>query len=91
MRRGGKLVYLVYMNMVWLDFGVVGCEEQRFVEIMKEEGLGVGGGWLVMYYQVVQRGDEVMERFERVFDCVFKGEGGGELKEKVGQSSMYII
>lgn len=88
-RRGGKLVHPVHTNMAWLDLGAAGCEEQRFAEIMKEEGLGAGGGRLVTHYQVAQRGDEVMERLERAFDRVFKGEGGGESKEKVGQSSMY--
>lgn len=88
-KRGGKLDYPAHTNMCWLDLEAAGCEEARFVEIMKEEGLGAAGGRLVTHYQVAQRGDEVMEKLERAFDRVFKGEGRVEVNEKIGQSSMY--
>lgn len=89
-RRGGKLIHPAHTNMVWLDLDAAECEATKFVELMKAEGLGAGGSRLVTHYQVAQRGDEVMERLERVFDKVFSGERGAvEAKEKIGQDSMY--
>jgi threonine aldolase len=64
---GGKLVHPVHTNMAWVDIEAAGCSLERFVELGKEQGLTLGGGRLVTHYQVAQRGDEVLQRLERVF------------------------
>lgn len=88
-RRGGKLIHPVHTNMCWLDLSAAGCADERFVELMREEGLGASGSRLVTHYQVTQRGDEVMEKLERVFEKAFQGESVVEHEERIGQRSMY--
>ncbi|KAH8653262.1 alanine racemase [Tricladium varicosporioides] len=76
---GGKLVYPVETNMVWLDLDAAGVSAQTF----REEGEALGlrfmmGGRLVVHYQItrdaVQRLDVLMRRLLSVT----------QLEEKVG-------
>ena len=49
--RGGKLVYPVHTNMVWLDLESSGLGTNDLEEIGKEKGLKLSGGRIVVHYR----------------------------------------
>lgn len=68
---GGKFVYPVETNMVWLDLDAAGVSSKTFREEGKRLGLKfMMGGRLVVHYQItqdaVQRLDSLMRRLLRV-------------------------
>lgn len=84
---GGRLVYPVHTNMVWLDLKAAGCSDERFVKLGEAEGLRVLAGRVVISYQVALNESEVLPRLERVFRAALAAgdrEGGEE-----GRTSMY--
>ncbi|WPG97641.1 Hypothetical protein R9X50_00042100 [Acrodontium crateriforme] len=68
--RGGKLANPVQTNMVWLDLEAAGITDEGFVEEGEKVGLMLGGGRLVIHYQI---GDEAVMKLEGVMDAVLKG------------------
>lgn len=71
--RGGRLEYEVETNMVWLDLGHSGIEEQVFVEEGVREGVKVRGGRCVVHYQI---GEEGVQALGRVMDRILGGQKG---------------
>lgn len=68
--HGGKLVHPVETNMVWVDLDAAGVEAERWVALGEKAGLRLGGGRMVIHYQV---GEEAVERLGRLFKAVFEG------------------
>lgn len=56
---GGKLVYPVETNMVWLDLTAVGISEEDFVKRGEISGLKFMGARIVVHYQI---GDEAVSK-----------------------------
>lgn len=69
---GGKLVWPVETNMVWLDLKGSGVDVEEFRRVGREEGVKISSGRLVVHYQVAS---EAVEAAERVFGRVL---GGGK-------------
>lgn len=70
-RHGGKLTNPVETNMVWLDLRSAGISADDLVNEGQKLGLRLGGGRLVVHYQI---GDEAVERIEQLAKVVLKGE-----------------
>ena len=69
---GGKLTAETETNMVWFDLNAIGGEgmsPEAFKALGKEEGLKLGGGRLLLHYQI---GDNAVERLERVMRKALK-------------------
>ncbi|KAJ6443405.1 hydrogen voltage-gated channel 1 [Purpureocillium lavendulum] len=50
--NGGRLLYPVQTNMVWLDLAPVGLSEEDFIQLGKDFGLKFMGSRLVVHYQI---------------------------------------
>lgn len=87
--KGGKVGHPVHTNMLWMDLEGMGIDAARFNEIAQENGLATSAPRLITHYQVAQRGDEVMEKLERVFEQVCSEAGTGAKRQKLGQDSIY--
>ncbi|KHN97623.1 alanine racemase [Metarhizium album ARSEF 1941] len=62
--HGGRLLYPVETNMVWLDVDAAGMSEQEFVDKGEAFGLKLMGRRLVVHYQI---GEEAIRRLEDLF------------------------
>ncbi|KAJ5321907.1 Aromatic amino acid beta-eliminating lyase/threonine aldolase [Penicillium brevicompactum] len=69
--RGGKLAKPAETNMVWLDLEASGVGPNDLSVIGQEKGLKLGGGRIVIHYQV---SDEAIARLEQVFDIALRGD-----------------
>lgn len=68
---GGKTANPVQTNMVWLDLEAAGITEDKLIEEGQKVGLALGGGRLVVHYQI---GDEAVKKLEVLMKAVLKGE-----------------
>lgn len=69
---GGKLVYPVHTNMIWLDLKDAGCSDARITELGKEQGIKLMGGRVVCHYQIYQNREEIIPRLEKIFETIFE-------------------
>jgi threonine aldolase len=69
--------------MAWFDLEDAGVSDDEFIELGRERGLKLGGGRLVVHYQI---SEEAVGRLEDVMKVALarKGMPGGEREEKVG-------
>lgn len=74
---GGKLVYPVHTNMIWIDLKDAGCTDARIMEIGREQGLKIWGGRIVCHYQIYQNRELIIPRIEKVFRTVFEEKAQG--------------
>ncbi|KAF3768999.1 hypothetical protein M406DRAFT_273553 [Cryphonectria parasitica EP155] len=79
---GGKVVYPVHTNMVWLDLKDARCTDDRITELGQEQGLYLDSGRIVCHYQIYQNREVVMPKLDKIFKTIFEekgktGEGGG--------------
>lgn len=81
---GGKLIYPVHTNMIWIDLKSAGCTEARIAELGKEQGLRLLGGRIVCHYQIYQNREVIIPRLEKIFKTIFdeKAEGAVENGKK---------
>lgn len=87
---GGKFVHPVQTNMCWLDLKSVACSADAFVKLGQEVGLKLGGGRLVIHYQIAQNRKEVLPKLQQVFRRISEGRLSSEAElQKDGQSSQY--
>lgn len=88
---GGKLVYPVQTNMVWVDLEDARCTESRFEELGREAGLKLMGNRLVIHYQIYERRDVVVPKLAGIFKAVFEAKADAEpvSRDRVGEASMY--
>jgi threonine aldolase len=88
---GGKLLYPVHTNMVWLDLDDAKCPVAGFVELGKDAGLKFLGGRLVIHYQIYQNRDFVMPRLEGIFKAALKNKAANGEAHKTTEKprSMY--
>ena len=89
--HGGKFVFPVHTNMVWLDLKAARCSDEKFVELGREAGLRLLSGRMVIHYQVAQNEEEVLPRLAKVFQAVFESEptAGAAALESERASNMY--
>lgn len=66
-KLGGTFVHPVETNMAWLDLEAAGITDAKFIEAGKKHNLRLGGGRLVVHYQI---GEEAIERLGLLFDDV---------------------
>lgn len=77
---GGKTTNPVETNMVWFDLESAGISKEDFIAEGQKVGLRMGGGRLVVHYQV---GDEAVARLEKLMKVVLKGEkSNGHVEHK---------
>lgn len=72
---GGKLVYPVHTNMVWVDLEHAASSEARIIELAEEQGLKIWGGRIVCHYQIYQNREVIIPRLEKIFSTIFKEKG----------------
>ncbi|QIW97741.1 hypothetical protein AMS68_003259 [Peltaster fructicola] len=70
-QHGGKLTNAVETNMVWFDLKRAGISVDDFVAAGQQVGLRLGGGRLVVHYQI---GEEAVQKIEELAKVVLKGE-----------------
>ncbi|KAI9041742.1 threonine aldolase family protein [Aspergillus affinis] len=63
--RGGKLLYPVHTNMVWVDIKAAGLQPTDLADIGKQKGLRLSETRIVVHHQI---SDETLRRLEKVFD-----------------------
>jgi len=68
-KKGGVLAKPVETNMVWLDIDHEGFSREEFAKLAASHGLKVGGGRLVIHYQI---SDDAMRRLDAVMDAVLE-------------------
>ncbi|KAG2001872.1 hypothetical protein GB937_009895 [Aspergillus fischeri] len=68
-KRGGRLLYPVQTNMVWIDIDSAGLQPSDLARIGKRKGLRLGEKRIVMHYQT---SDETLCRLEEVFQEALK-------------------
>lgn len=85
---GGKVVYPVHTNMVWIDLKAAGSSDARFSELGKELGLLIAGR-IVCHYQIYQNRDVVLPKLEKIFQTVFEEKGSGKGLNGNGTKSLY--
>ena len=68
---GGKLASDTETNMVWLDLDSAGLLSDEFIALGKKHGLRLGGGRLVVHYQIAQ---EAVTKMEQVLRAAMKKE-----------------
>ncbi|RDW83054.1 threonine aldolase-like protein [Coleophoma crateriformis] len=66
---GGKLAQPTETNMVWFDLEDAGITAEEIKALGKEKGLTLGGGRLVVHYQI---SDEAVSKLGEVFTEIFK-------------------
>lgn len=71
---GGKVVYPVHTNMVWIDLKEAGSSDARFAELGKELGLLVLGR-VVCHYQIYQNKDVILPKLDKIFKTIFEEKG----------------
>ncbi|OBT46951.1 hypothetical protein VE00_02499 [Pseudogymnoascus sp. WSF 3629] len=86
--KGGRLEREVETNMVWLDLEAAGVGEEEWVRVAGRRGVKVGGGRVVVHYQVTEEAVGALgEAMGEVLGRAGKGEGGGGEGKKVGFKS----
>lgn len=80
---GGKLVYPVHTNMIWLDLQDAGCSDARIAELGKEQGIKLLSGRIVCHYQIYQNREEILPRLERIFQTIFEEKSNGAVQNGV--------
>lgn len=86
---GGKLVYPVHTNMIWIDLKDAGCSDARIAELGKEQGLRLWGGRIVCHYQIYQNRELVLPGLEKVFKTIFEEKGGNAAVNGDGPKALY--
>ncbi|KAK3382367.1 pyridoxal phosphate-dependent transferase [Lasiosphaeria ovina] len=88
---GGKVVYPVHTNMVWLDLDDAQSSYARLTELGQEAGLKIYGNRLVIHYQIYQNRGFIVSRLETIFKTVFaeKAKGAAAFGKLDGETSMY--
>lgn len=86
---GGKLVYPVHTNMIWLDLKDAGCTDVRISELGKEHGLKIWGGRVVCHYQIYQNREEVIPRVEKIFKTIFEEKSAGAVQNGKEAKALY--
>lgn len=76
---GGKMMYPVDTNMVWLDIESSSIDLNEFIELGEKYGVRVRGGRLVVHYQI---GEDAIQRLTQLFTEVLKGQVGKSKKRK---------
>ncbi|KAF9886114.1 hypothetical protein FE257_012049 [Aspergillus nanangensis] len=66
-RRGGKLLYPVQTNMVWVDVSSAGLQLSTLASVGKSKGLRLGEQRIVIHHQISER---TLQRLEEVFHIV---------------------
>lgn len=61
---GGRMLYPVHTNMLWLDLASLGCTAKRFAELGAQQGLKLNGNRIITHYQI---GEEAIRRLTEVF------------------------
>lgn len=74
---GGKLVYPVHTNMIWIDLKDARCSDERIAELAKEQGLRLLSGRIVCHYQIYQNREVIIPRLESIFKAILQGESNG--------------
>ncbi|OCL10645.1 hypothetical protein AOQ84DRAFT_353419 [Glonium stellatum] len=77
---GGKMMYPVDTNMVWLNLSPHGVETNKFITLAEQYGLRVMGERLVVHYQISK---EAIARLEQLFTDVLTGKAGDAKKSTV--------
>lgn len=72
---GGKLVYPVHTNMIWIDLEDAGCTPARIKELAKEQGIKLWGGRIVCHYQIYQNRESIIPRIQNMFNTIFEEKG----------------
>lgn len=70
-RLGGRITDPVETNMVWLDLDAARISSEAFIAEGEKVGLRLGGGRLVVHYQI---GDEAVSRLEKLMEAVLNGD-----------------
>ncbi|KAI1776520.1 threonine aldolase [Hypoxylon cercidicola] len=73
---GGRMVYPVETNMLWLDLASMNCTDARFVQLGREVGLKLMGNRLITHYQI---GEEAIRRLAGVFEKIAAEKEAGSL------------
>lgn len=60
--KGGKLVWPVETNMVWLDLEGSGVETEELTKAADEEGVTVHSGRIVIHFQIADKAIDGLER-----------------------------
>lgn len=81
---GGKLVYPVHTNMIWLDLEDAGSSAARIIELGEEQGLKIWGGRVVCHYQIYQNREVIIPRMEKIFKTIFEEKGKGAVENGNG-------
>lgn len=69
-KLGGKTSNPVETNMCWLDLDAAGISVTDFIAAGEKVGLRLGGGRLVVHYQI---DEEAVKRLETLMEAVLKG------------------
>lgn len=85
---GGKVVYPVHTNMVWIDLKAAGSSDVRFSELGKELGLLISGR-IVCHYQIYQNRDVILPKLDKIFKTVFEEQGKGVAQNGNGAKPLY--
>ncbi|KAK3695124.1 pyridoxal phosphate-dependent transferase [Podospora appendiculata] len=89
---GGKLVYPVQTNMLWVDLDDAGCSFERINKLGRQEGLKLFGNRMIVHYQIYENRDFVVPRLERIFKAIMQEKAaaaGSEHQGDKGQTSVY--
>ncbi|KAI1872699.1 hypothetical protein JX265_005579 [Neoarthrinium moseri] len=77
---GGKMLYPVHTNMLWLDLESMNCSGSRLNALGAEQGLKLSGNRIITHYQV---SEEAIQRLTNVFQKVAEEKTNGhDLKRK---------
>lgn len=71
---GGKLLYPVHTNMLWLDLDSMACSGSRIIQLGAEHGLKLSGNRIITHYQV---GEEGIRRLAAVFETIAEEKAAG--------------
>ncbi|KAK3337245.1 pyridoxal phosphate-dependent transferase [Cercophora scortea] len=78
---GGKLVYPVQTNMLWVDLEDAGCSFERINELGRQEGLKLFGNRMIVHYQIYENRETIMQEKPPA--------AGSESSEVKGPTSVY--
>lgn len=87
--RGGKLLYPVDTNMVWVDLEASGVGYDDLGNEAEKEGLRIFGNRMVLHYQIYQNREFVVPRLERIFTKVLDGKKAPAEGSSSAPTSMY--
>ncbi|KJR82563.1 threonineeeee aldolase [Sporothrix schenckii 1099-18] len=88
--RGGKLLYPVDTNMMWVDLEASGIGYDDISKQAEAEGLRMLGNRMVFHYQIYQNREVVVPKLERIFTKVLAGKAAAPgVSASAGAKSMY--